>query len=175
MRGKKSVSRGSRVSEALKEALSLLLLEVKDPRVDYLTSVLRCEVSRDLKYCKVYYSVMGDEEKKAEVKAGLTSAAGFLRSELARRLNMRQTPLLTFVEDTSIAYSMYLDERLRDIRREDEKRWEGMSEEAREKKLQEQQEAEELRRAEAEASKKREAEEEDFFSSLFSGSLSDPE
>ncbi len=112
-------NRGERINESMREELSLILRELKDPRVDICTSVIKTETTRDLKYCKVYVSVLGNEEKKADVKAALKSAAGFIRRELAVRLNFRNTPELQFVMDDSIEYSMRMEEMLRAIHQND--------------------------------------------------------
>lgn len=112
----KNQNRRGRVNEAVKEALAVILREVKDPRIDLSVSVLRAEVSNDLNYAKVYYSVLGDESKKEEVGKALESARGFIRKELARALDFRKTPELTFLADDSMEYSMMLEEKFREIR-----------------------------------------------------------
>ena len=112
----KNQNRRGRVNEAVKEALAVILREVKDPRIDLSVSVLRAEVSNDLNYAKVYYSVLGDESKKEEVGKALESARGFIRKELARTLDFRKTPELTFLADDSMEYSMMLEEKFHEIR-----------------------------------------------------------
>ena len=69
----------------------------------------------DLKFCKVYISVLGDEEAKAETMAGLKSAAGFIRRELARTVNLRNTPELKFVMDQSIEYGMKMSKLIDEV------------------------------------------------------------
>ena len=102
--------------EIRRELSEILREEVKDPRVDIrLVSVLKAETTRDLKYCKVYISVLGDEAMKEEVRTALKSAAGFIRRELASRLNLRNTPELKFVMDDSIEYGIHIDQMLRKI------------------------------------------------------------
>ncbi|MBO6065801.1 MAG: 30S ribosome-binding factor RbfA [Lachnospiraceae bacterium] len=96
--------------EVQKELSSLILLEVKDPRIAPMTSVSDVEVAPDLKSAKVYISVLGDEEVKKETLKGLKSAAPFLRSCLAKSMNMRNTPELRFVLDESFEYGMHMNE-----------------------------------------------------------------
>ena len=79
--------------EVQRELSEIIRTEIKDPRVNgAMTSVVAVEVTPDLKYCKAYISVLGDDETKAETLAGLKSAAGFIRRELARTVNLRNTP-----------------------------------------------------------------------------------
>jgi ribosome-binding factor A len=96
--------------EVQKELSSLILLEVKDPRIAPMTSVSDVEVAPDLKSAKVYISVLGYEEVKKETLKGLKSAAPFLRSCLAKSMNMRNTPELRFVLDESFEYGMHMNE-----------------------------------------------------------------
>ena len=90
-----------RVNEELKKEMAQIVREIKDPRVGTgLVTVTQCEVSGDLKFAKIYYSVLGGEP--AEVKKGLISARGYIRRQLAERLNLRNTPELTFIADDSM-------------------------------------------------------------------------
>lgn len=122
MKTQRNRNRGGRINEAIKEEMALILRDMKDPRIDLMTSIVRADTSRDLKYCKIYYSVLGDEDKKKETAQGFAAASGYIRKELAERLNLRQTPALTFIEDDSIEYSVYLEEKIKQIHAEDEKR-----------------------------------------------------
>lgn len=116
---RKNKNRGERINQSIREEMSLILRELKDPRVDICTSVVKTDTTRDLKYCKIYVSVLGTEEKKAEVKEALKAASGFIRRELASRLNLRNTPELTFVIDDSIEYSIHMEEMLKQIHQRD--------------------------------------------------------
>lgn len=88
--------------------------EVKDPRVsDAFISITGVDVTPDLKYAKVYYSAMRGEKK--EVYLGLKSSAGFIRRQVAQRLNLRVTPEFTFIEDDSIAYGAHISKLLNSI------------------------------------------------------------
>ena len=108
--------------EVQKELSRIIREEVKDPRIHPMTSVIAAEVAPDLKTCKVYISVYGDEEKKAETMAGLKSSEGFLRRMLARNLNLRNTPELFFILDESIEYGMYMAEKIDELSREEEEK-----------------------------------------------------
>ena len=108
---RKNSVKNTRVNEAVRQELSTLLArELKDPRVDPMTSITRVVVATDLKTCKVYVSVYGDAEKKEESMAGLRSSEGFLRRMLAKNLNLRNTPELQFILDESIEYAMHMNQ-----------------------------------------------------------------
>ncbi len=95
--------RRGRINDEMQKEIAVILREVKDPRVcDAFISITAAEVTPDLKYAKIYYSAMRGDPK--EVRQGLKSSSGFIRRQVAQRLNLRATPELTFVEDTSIAY-----------------------------------------------------------------------
>lgn len=96
--------RHARVNDEVAKVISEALRSVKDPRVaGELITVTQCEVSGDLKYAKVYFSVLGANPVKIkEIKKGLYSAAGFIRSKIASTLNMRATPELNFEYDNAI-------------------------------------------------------------------------
>lgn len=109
--------------EVHKELSKVISQEIKDPRIDPMTSVIDVEVTPDLKHAKVYISVYGDEEKKMATLEGLRSATPFIRKHLASTINLRNTPELTFLIDESIEYgvnmSKLIDEVNKDIVRED--------------------------------------------------------
>lgn len=93
-------------SEVMKELANIIRGEIKDPRIAPMTCVTDVEVAPDLKTCKVYISVLGDDDKKRETLAGLKSAEGYMKRQLASRLNLRNTPSLTFISDNSTEYGM---------------------------------------------------------------------
>ena len=99
---RKNSVKNARINEAVREELSSIIRNLKDPRIAPMTSVTSAIVATDLKTCKVYISVLGSEEEQQETMRGLKSAEGFIRRELARGLNLRNTPELTFVLDRSI-------------------------------------------------------------------------
>lgn len=110
-----NMNRVDRISEEIMRELSGLLREVKDPRIGgVMLSIVRCEATNDMRWCKVYLSVMGDCDYK-ELKRGLKSCSGFLRRELAHRLRLRYTPELVFELDDSIAYGAHISKVLRDL------------------------------------------------------------
>lgn len=100
-------NRIGRINEEIQRELSSLIRNVKDPRVSGMISVTAVETTPDLKYCKVYISVL-DKSDVAQVIKGLKSAAGYLRRELGRTLNLRNTPQLSFVNDDSIDKGSYI-------------------------------------------------------------------
>lgn len=95
--------------------LGTLIRELKDPRIAVMTTVVAVEVATDLKTAKVFISVLGDDEAKADTMEGLKSAKGFLRKELAHTINLRNTPELEFVYDESIEYGMKLAKMIDDL------------------------------------------------------------
>ena len=110
--------------EVQRELSNIIRGGIKDPRINPLTSVVAVEVAPDLKTCKAYISVLGDEESQAKTLAGLKSAEGFIRSKLAKTVNLRNTPEIRFVLDQSIEYgvkmSKMIDEVTKDIRDDNE-------------------------------------------------------
>ena len=93
---------------------------LKDPRISPWTSVIAVEVAPDLKSCKAWISVLGDEEVRKSTLQGLKSAEGFIRRELARTINLRNTPDITFVMDQSIEYGVNMSKLIDDVVRSDE-------------------------------------------------------
>ncbi len=88
---------------------------IKDPRVSPLTSVVAVEVAPDLKHCKAYISCLGGEAEGKETLAGLKSATGYIKNQLAKKINLRNTPELTFVLDQSIAYGVNMTKMIDDV------------------------------------------------------------
>ena len=104
-----------RVNDEVARVLNEALRSVKDPRVaGEMITVTQCDVSGDLKYAKVYFSVLGaDHDKIKEIKKGLYSAAGYLRSQIAHTLDMRQTPELSFEYDNAMERGANISELLK--------------------------------------------------------------
>ena len=98
--------------------------ELKDPRIHPMTSVVQVSVTPDLKICKAYISVLADEEQAKDTIRGLKSAEGFIRTQLAKKVNLRNTPQIFFVLDQSIEYgvrmSKLIDEVTKDMPEEQE-------------------------------------------------------
>ena len=104
---RKNSIKNTRINMEVQRELSEIIRGgVKDPRIHPMTTVVSAEVTPDLKYCKVYISVLGSEEAGKETIKGLKSAEGYIRRELARRVNLRNTPQLQFIFDQSIEYGV---------------------------------------------------------------------
>ena len=102
-------------SEVMKELANMIRGEVKDPRIAPMTCVTDVEVAPDLKTCKVYISVLGDDEKREDTLLGLRSAEGYLKRQLASRLNLRNTPSLKFISDTSTEYGIKMNKLIDEV------------------------------------------------------------
>ena len=118
---RKNSIKNTRVNAEVQRELSNILRGgIKDPRVAPLTSVVAVEVAPDLKTCKAYISVLGDKKAQEDTIKGLQSAEGYIRRELARRVNLRNTPEITFKLDQSIEYgvnmSRLIDEVTKDLK-----------------------------------------------------------
>lgn len=118
---RKNSIKNTRINGEVQRELSQIIRgEIKDPRIAMMTSVTAAEVAPDLKTCRVYISVLGDDKAKSDTIAGLRSAEGFIRRMLAKNLNLRNTPELTFLLDESIEYGVSMS-KLIDTVREKEK------------------------------------------------------
>ncbi|MBO4770487.1 MAG: 30S ribosome-binding factor RbfA [Clostridia bacterium] len=107
-----------RVNEQILKETAEIIRTVKDPRVSgAFVSVTRADCTADLKYCKIYYSVMG-EHRDGDCGKGLAQAAGYIRSCLAKRMNLRITPELSFVNDESLRRGAHISELLSQIEKE---------------------------------------------------------
>ena len=127
---RKNSTKNTRInSEVMKELAQIIRAEIKDPRVSPLTSVVAVEVAPDLKTCKAWISVFGDENAIEDTVKGLQSAEGYIRRELAHRINLRNTPEIRFIVDESIAYgvrmSKLIDEEVAKIPERDENEDDG--------------------------------------------------
>ena len=118
---RKNSIKNTRINMEVQRELSEIIRGgIKDPRIHPMTSVVSVEVTPDLKYCRAYISVLGDEERAKDALTGLKSAVGYIRRELAHRVNLRNTPEITFVLDQSIEYgvnmSRLIDEVTKDLK-----------------------------------------------------------
>ena len=102
----------------LKELSNIIRSEIKDPRINPMTSVVAVEVAPDLKTCKAWISVLGDEKAQEDTLAGLRSAEGFIRGRLAKTINLRNTPEIHFVLDQSIAYGVEMSKKIDEVNRD---------------------------------------------------------
>jgi ribosome-binding factor A len=116
-----SVHRNDRINEEIKRELASVLRELKDPRIGSMVSVVAVEVTGDLRYCKAYVSVMGSDEEKKQALKGLKAAAGFIRREIAGRVQLRYTPEFIFEGDNSISHGAHIASLLNKIQKENEK------------------------------------------------------
>ena len=105
--------------EVQKELSSIIRGEIKDPRIHPMTSVMDVEVAPDLKTCKAYISVLGNQEAKEATIRGLNSAEGYIRRQLARNLNLRNTPEIRFILDESIEYGVNMSKLIDDVAKRD--------------------------------------------------------
>ena len=110
---RKNSTKNNRINSEVQKALSSIIRTVKDPRVDPFTSITDVSVAPDLKTCKVYVSVLSDDGE--ETIRGLKSAEGYIRHELAREVNLRNTPELRFVLDNSISYGVDMSRKIDEV------------------------------------------------------------
>jgi ribosome-binding factor A len=103
--------------EIMRETAQIIRAELKDPRIGVMTSVVKTETTNDLSYTKVYVSVMGDEAQQKDVMTGLKNAAGFIRKQIAQRINLRVTPVFQFILDDSMAYSAKINQLINEVNR----------------------------------------------------------
>lgn len=107
--------------EVLKELSNIIRSEIKDPRINPMTSVVAVEVAPDLKTCKAYISVLGDEKSQQDTITGLKSAEGYIRRQLARTVNLRNTPEIRFILDQSIEYGINMSKLIDEVTEHDSK------------------------------------------------------
>ena len=104
------IDRTTRISEEMKKELSAIIQnELKDPRLPRLVSITSVNVTRDLRYAKIYISVLGSDEEKKNALAALKSASGFIRREVGKRMLIRYTPEMQFELDNSIENGVYIN------------------------------------------------------------------
>lgn len=101
--------------EVQKELSNIIRSEIKDPRIHPMTSIVAVEVTPDLKYCKAYVSVLGDEAEQKDTMEGLKNAAPYVRHLLAKSVNLRVTPEIKFVLDQSIEYGVHMTRLINEV------------------------------------------------------------
>jgi ribosome-binding factor A len=112
--------RSEKVGDLIRKEISQILLEeLKDPRIGFVT-VTKVALSDDLRMAKVYYSVFGGEQDKEASNEGLESAKGYIKRELGRRVRLKYMPEITFMFDDSLEYGEHIEELLRDMKHTDE-------------------------------------------------------
>lgn len=113
---RKNSIKNTRINGEVQRVLAEIIRgDLKDPRIGELTSVVAVEVAPDLKTCKVWVSVLGDEQVQKDTLAGLNSAEGFIRNRLAQEINLRNTPQLRFIMDQSIAYGVAMSKLIDEV------------------------------------------------------------
>lgn len=113
---RKNSVKNTRVNGEVQRVLAEIIRgEIKDPRISPLTSVVAVEVAPDLKSCKAWISVLGGEEQRQDTLAGLKSAEGFIRRQIAKTINLRNTPEITFVMDQSIEYGVNMSHKIDEV------------------------------------------------------------
>lgn len=113
------MDRTNRISEEMKkEVSSIIQNELKDPRLPQMTSVMSANVTKDLRYAKIYVSVFGGAEEKKNALSALKSAAGFIRREVGHRMQLRYTPEMQFELDDSIERGAYMTKLINDTMKE---------------------------------------------------------
>ena len=116
---RKNSIKNTRVNGAVQKELSTIIhSEIKDPRIHPMTSVTAVEVAPDLKTCKAYISVLGDEKSQQDTIKGLKSAEGYIRTMLAKSINLRNTPQITFILDQSIEYGVNISKKIDEVTRD---------------------------------------------------------
>lgn len=107
------MARIDKINEEMRRELANVVRELKDTRIPMMTSVVAVHVTNDLRYAKAYVSVMGDEQTQKKAIEGLKSAAGFVRREMGKRVDLRYTPEFLFELDHSIEHGAYINELLK--------------------------------------------------------------
>ena len=116
---RKNSNKNRRINGEVQKVISEAIRYSKDPRISPFTSVMDVEVAPDLKTCKVWVTVMGDEEDRERTQEGLKSASGYIRSTLAKELNMRYTPEIRFIMDDSIEYAINMSKKIDEVTAKD--------------------------------------------------------
>ena len=112
----KNNARFERINEELKKETShIISYELKNPNITGLISVTKVKITPDLKYAKIYVSILNSKNEK-ETLEGLKKSSGFIRTQIAKRINLRITPELDFVRDDSIEYGARIDSILKEIK-----------------------------------------------------------
>ncbi|MBQ7360562.1 MAG: 30S ribosome-binding factor RbfA [Lachnospiraceae bacterium] len=113
---RKNSVKSTRINSEVQRVLAEVIRgEIKDPRISPLTSVVAVEVAPDLKTCKAWISVLGDDQARKDTYAGLRSAEGFIKNQIARKINLRNTPEITFILDQSIEYGVNMSKKIDEV------------------------------------------------------------
>ena len=113
---RKNSVKNTRVNGEVQRVLAEIIRgEIKDPRIHPFTSVVAVEVAPDLKTCKAWISVLGDEQARTDTYKGLKSAEGYIKNQLAKKINLRNTPEITFIMDQSIEYGVNMSKKIDEV------------------------------------------------------------
>lgn len=113
---RKNSIKNTRINGEVQRVLADIIRgQIKDPRISPVTSVVAVEVSPDLKNAKVWISALGDQKAQEDTLAGLKSAEGYIRNQLAKAINLRNTPQITFIMDQSIAYGVSMSKKIEEV------------------------------------------------------------
>lgn len=117
---RKNSVKNTRVNGEVHRVLAeIIRSEIKDPRINPMTSVVAVEVAPDLKTCKAWISVLGNEESQKDTLAGLRSAEGYIKNQIAKKINLRNTPEIRFIIDQSIEYGVTMSKMIDDVNKAD--------------------------------------------------------
>ena len=120
---RKNSVKNTRVNGEVHRVLAeIIRSEIKDPRINPMTTVVSVEVAPDLKTCKAWISVLGNEESQKDTLAGLRSAEGYIKNQMARKINLRNTPEIRFIIDQSIEYGVTMSKLIDDVNRADDEK-----------------------------------------------------
>ena len=126
---RKNSIKNIRINGEVMRVISEAIRFSKDPRISPMTSVMEVEVAPDLKTCKVWVSVLGDDMDRKKTMEGLQSATGYIRSTIAKEINLRNTPTLKFIMDDSIEYAINMYKKIDEVTAADAKAQEARKEE----------------------------------------------
>ena len=111
-----NIKRVNRISEEVKKVVSELIYNsIKDPRVSLMTTITKVEVTRDLRYARIFVSVLGNQEEKNNTIIGLQSAKGFIRKEIGSKIDLRYVPEPIFHLDESIEQGIYMSKLIEEV------------------------------------------------------------
>lgn len=115
-----SYKRVMRISQEIMKIVSgMIRNDIKDPRISKMTSITKVEVTTDLRYAKIFFSVLGNDKEKKETQKGLESSKGFIRKGIGEELNLRYTPEPLFALDESIEHGVYISQLIDKVKKED--------------------------------------------------------
>lgn len=113
---RKNSVKNTRINGEVQKVLAEIIRgELKDPRINPMTTVMAVEVAPDLKSCKAFISVLGDVQSQEDTLKGLNSAMGYIRTQLAKKINLRNTPEIKFIMDQSVEYGINMSKLIDEV------------------------------------------------------------